>query len=107
MTEANPAKCSYFNSGYCKFMKKENACIYADPTESCKTQICRDKGCPFRHPKTCRHKQQCRYQSRCMYQHLKDVANYASGFENNSNGIAINLQAEIETLKADIVKHKA
>ena len=34
-----------------------------------KKQEYRDKGCPFRHPKTCRHGQPCRYQSRCMYQH--------------------------------------
>ena len=106
MTEANPAKCSYFNSGYCKFMKKENGCRYSHPTESCKIQRCRDKGCPFRHPKICRHGQQCRYQSRCMYQHLKDVANNASGFENNNDDITINLQAEIDNLKADIVKLK-
>ena len=42
-----------------------------------------------------------------MYQHLKDVANNASGFENNNDDITINLQAEIDNLKADIVKLKA
>ena len=107
MTEANPAKCSYFNSGYCKFMKKENGCRYGHPTESCKTPRCRDKGCPFKNPKTCRHGQQNRYQSRCMKQHLKDVANNTSGLEKNTDDITINIKAEIENMKADIVKLKS
>ena len=104
MTEANITKCNYFNSGYCKFMKNENGCRYAHPTESCKTQRCRDKGCPFRHPKICRHGQQCRYQSRCMYQHSKDVSNITS---NNTDDITKNLKVEIKNLQADIVKLKA
>ena len=77
-------------------MKKENCCRYAHPTESCKTQKYRDKGCPLRHPKTCRNGQQCRYQSRCMYQHLKDVTNNSSGFEKNTEHITKNLKAEID-----------
>ena len=74
MAEDNSIKCTYFNSGYCKFTRKENGCCYLHPAESCKIPKCKDKGCPQRHPKTSRHDKQCRYQTRCMYNHEKDNA---------------------------------
>ena len=105
MTEANSKKCTYFNSGYCKFTRKENGCRYAHPTESCTIIKCNDKRCPFRHPKKCRHGDQCIYQTNCMYKHYKDTSTVEKN--DNSNGDKIQyLTIEVETLKSQIGKLK-
>ena len=65
-------KCAYFNSGYCKFTRKENGCGNLHPAESCQVLKCRDKGCPLRQSKACKHGEQCRYKTMCMYNHAKD-----------------------------------
>ena len=51
MSEAYSRKCRYYNSGYCKFTRKENGCCNLHPTETCKIPKSREKGCPLRHPK--------------------------------------------------------
>lgn len=106
MTEANPPKCSYFNKGYCKFIKKENGCRYAHPTECCKVSKCRDKGCPLRHPKKCRHGEKCRYQTKCLYKHSKDNTDNTVQSNQSNEDKTLNLAAEVKNLKAEIVNLK-
>ena len=107
MTQSNPTKCSYFNSGYCKFIKKENGCRYAHPTECCKIPKCKDKGCPLRHPKKCRHGEECRYQTKCMYKHCNNEANTTQHLNELIDEKVLSLTAEIECLKAEIDKLKS
>ena len=107
MTEANLPKCSYFNSGYCKFIKKENGCRYSHPTECCKVSKCKDKGCQLRHPKKCRHGEKGRYQTRCLYKHSKDDTNTNVKFNQSYEDKTLNLTAEIKHLKAEIVNLKS
>ena len=40
------SKCSYYNSVYCKFSRKESGCRFVDPEENCKLSKCKDKLCP-------------------------------------------------------------
>ena len=105
MAEEKSRKCTYFNSGYCKFTRKENGCRYLHPAESCQIQKCRDKACPLRHPKKCRHGEQCRYQTRCMYNHAKDNASKARSKMIGDN--AKNMDEELKLLKAEVDKLKA
>ena len=44
-------KCKYFNSGYCRYTKKEMGCKNFHPTDVCEVEGCREKECPDRHPK--------------------------------------------------------
>ena len=98
MTEAIQIKCSYFNSGYCKFTRKENGCNFYHPTETCKLLKCKDKECQYRHKKKCKHGEKCRFQNRCEYLHLVEEL----GNENTSIQEIINLNREINILKEDI-----
>ena len=102
MVEASSRKCIYFNSGYCKFTRQENGCRYLHPAETCKVIKCRDKECPFRHPKNCRHGERCRYQTKCMYHH-RSLRSYT----NNTDEKTKKLEQEITVLKAEVSKLKA
>ena len=72
MTEDRKMKCSYFNSGYCKYTRKENGCNFYHPTEHCKLLKCKDKECQYRHQKKCKHGEKCRFQTRCEYFHMDE-----------------------------------
>ena len=85
MTEAYSRKCSYYNSGYCKFTRKENGCHYLHPTKTCKIPKCRDKGCPLRDSKRCRHGEECRYQTKCMFNHDHDSTQLRSHSKNTDD----------------------
>ena len=98
MTEDIQIKCSYFNSGYCKFTRKENGCNFYHPTEPCKLLKCKDKECQYRHQKKCKHGEIWRFQKRCEYLHLVEEL----GNENTSIQEIINLNREINILKEDI-----
>ena len=67
-TEGYSKKCTYFNSGYCKFTNKKNGCRYLHPEYACKIMQCKDKGCPSRHPKKCNHGEHCTYQKKCWHE---------------------------------------
>ena len=107
MTENNSQKCSYYNSGYCKFGKKENGCRYLHPTECCKDSKCKDKGCQLRHPKKCRHGEKCRYQTLCAYKHFEYETKNTVPFNQSKGDDTLNLTAEIECLKEEIVELKS
>ena len=106
MTEASSKKCTYFNSGYCKFTNKDNDCKYFHPATSCQITDCKNKECLFRHPKKCRHGAQCRYRTKCMYRHnLENTLSEEREIQNN-NDKTNDLQAQIEDLKLEIDKLK-
>lgn len=72
MSQDSVKKCSYYNSGYCKYSKKENGCKKYHPTESCAQINCKNQGCPLRHPKKCKFLEKCIFQKRCCYKHEKE-----------------------------------
>ena len=84
-------KCSYFNSGYCRYTKKEMGCKNYHPRDVCQLKECREKTCPDRHPKKCKFEDKCMFQSRCSYQHSKQTSKEQD-----------KLQDEIKTLRAEI-----
>ena len=71
----------------------ENGCRYWHPTEACISSKCKDKICPFRHPKKCKYDTTFRFQTKCMYKHAK---------KESSNS----LTEDILALKEDISKYK-
>ena len=99
MSENASKKCVYFNSGYCRYTKKQNGCKNLHPKENCETRDCNEKGCPKRHPKRCRYLEECRFQSHCSYTHQKRalVINEKSDLLDKIK----NLKFEICTLKKD------
>ena len=69
MTGPHSQKCSYNNSGYCKFSRSKTGCKRYHPTEICQINSCASKTCPQRHPKTCKYGENCMYQAKCSYRH--------------------------------------
>jgi vacuolar-type H+-ATPase subunit I/STV1 len=106
MTDTTQRKCSYYNSGYCKFTRKENGCRYLHPTECCINAKCKDKLCPLNHPKKCRHGDHCRYQTKCMYKHVTDKVNNIAKLTEMDEKETNQLTEEIKMLKAEIEKLK-
>ena len=71
--ERNNFQCYHNNLGYYRFREK---CKYQHYFDDCSKSICRDKRCPYRHPKTCKYGDQCNFQIRkvCLYNHrIKNV----------------------------------
>ena len=68
-TQPTKRKCFYYNSGYCKFSRKENGRKKFCSKENCKVFNCPDKVCPDTHPKKCKFNVTCQCQSRCFYLH--------------------------------------
>ena len=97
MSQGVVIKCSYFNSGYCRYTKKEMGCKKHHPSDDCTVQGCREKACPNRHPKKCKFEDKCMFQSRCSYKHFKEVS---------KNKEKEKLQEEVRVLKAEITKIK-
>ena len=97
MNEASERKCLYYNSGYCKFSKREYGCKKYHPEQNCKITGCKDKACPFRHPKKCKFAETCRFQIRCAYSHDSEK-------ERNFNEELDIAVKDIHKLKAEIVK---
>ena len=95
MSEEVKRKCSYYNSGYCKFSRREKGCKFSHPEDNCKLSKCKDKLCPSRHPKTCKFGEECRYQTKCSYSHVRV-------FERNKTSEITRLKGDIENLKAEI-----
>ena len=105
MTADLAKKCSYFNSGYCKFTRKENGCKYYHPTEACTKTKCNNKSCDKRHPKKCRHGDQCRFRTRCLYKHFNndqgtDIVCAEGSVKHITEEIS-KLRSEISTLKKE------
>ena len=93
-------KCPYYNTGYCKFARKESGCKNYHPKNVCKVTKCRDKTCPDRHPKVCRFKEECRFQLCCSYNHSTPEQNQNACEEITSLTEAVNIvKKEIDTLK--------
>ena len=92
-------RCSYFNSGYCRYTKKENGCTNFHPIVECKIQGCKQKKCPGRHPKKCKFNDECRFRTSCSYSHVeKSIVNEDQ--IKFSNDILI-LKTEISSLKKE------
>ena len=65
-------KCNFYNVGYCKKSKK--GCMFLHPKESCQSQKCEYKTCPYRHQKECKFfklKNYCKHGSFCEFKHLE------------------------------------
>ena len=102
MTEVLTKKYTYFNSGYCRYVRREKGCKFYHPTDICESKKCDIKKCDKRHPKNCRHGDTCRFQTRCLYNHKmtnKERTNEHS--EETERGIA-NLKSKITLLKKEI-----
>ena len=69
MSEGTMKKFSHYNSGFCRYIKKEYGCKHFHHKENCEITVCKDKECPKRHPNICRYLDQCRFQSQCSYSH--------------------------------------
>ena len=57
LTSRNLFQCQHNNRGYCKF---GNKCRYMHFTKTCTKKACKQKECPFRHPKPCRNGENCK-----------------------------------------------
>ena len=100
MAEEKSRKCTYFNSGYCKFTRKENGCRNLHPAESCQIPKCRDKGCPLRHPKTCRYGTKCKRIDVCQFKHnVKEIHIDADHIKKD----IIEEKEKVQSLQADIL----
>ena len=99
MSEGVPKKCAYYNSGYCKFSRKQNGCRHFHPETNCVDKNCRDRSCPRRHPKNFKFGQTCSYQSRCSYKHT------TSDHDNVSREIYEGKE-QVKALKKEIIKLK-
>ena len=99
MSQEEQIKCSYYNSGYCKFTKKEKGCKFYHPEETCYIPNCNNKKCPARHPKSCKFGDTCVFQTGCSYKHAK------TDLSDDSISI-VETNKEIDQLKADIAKLK-
>ena len=93
-------KCAYYNSGFCKFARKETGSKNYHPKETCKVTKYRDKKCQERHPKECRFQEECRFQLGCSYKHSKPEPK-----QNVSEEIK-SLIEDVDTLKKEIVNLK-
>ena len=99
MSPEDKTKCGHYNSGYCKFMKKENGCKYFHPDKTCERPTCKDKKCSDRHPKPCKFGDTCLFQTRCSYKHLKDRLT-------DENILIASTTREVDELRAEIAKLK-
>ena len=66
MSDQKLTKCSYHNSGFCKFKQD---CKNIHSSTLCNNSSCSDRKCPNRHPKTCRYKEKCKRITTCLYKH--------------------------------------
>ena len=77
-------KCSYYNRGHCKYMKK--GCRFSHPEEVCNVFMCKSKACPKRHPKSCKYRANCVHKKsgKCSYDHTLTDLSKDSQSHNNS-----------------------
>ena len=54
MSQEDNIKCNHYNSGNCKFAKKEKGCKFFHPETICELPKCKDKKCPDIHPRPCK-----------------------------------------------------
>ena len=98
------AVCLYNQRGYCKF--KQN-CRKAHENKTCtEDSNCKQKDCPYRHPKLCRNfseERYCRFGDDCAYKHKEEVnlSQHTESMMKHSQEI-IAMQEEIRQLK-DII----
>ena len=66
--DMNQFQCYHNNTGYCKFGDR---CKFHHYFELCEKQVCRERACKFRHPKTCKFGEDCKFFKRnlCVYKH--------------------------------------
>lgn len=85
--------CKYHQLGFCKY---GDQCHEHHINEICSKEICTNKDCRQRHPRTCRYyiRNMCKYKEKCAYKHQK--------LENHEE--IQNLEEEIGILKIEIEK---
>ena len=94
MSQEDKIKCSHYNSGHCKFAKKENGCKLYHPETICEILNCKNKKCSSRHPRPCKYGDSCVFQIRCSYKHKVESTSIVS------------TRKEVEQLRTDITKLK-
>ena len=99
MSPEDKIKCTHYNSGFCKFKKKETGCKFFHPEKTCERPTCKDKNCSYRHPKPCKFGDTCLFQNRCSYKHLKPQ-------QNDENVLITSTTREVDELRAEIAKLK-
>ena len=74
----NHSKCSYNDTGYCKFKEE---CRKLHSSSICQNDNC-DKSCPERHPKECKFREKCKFHGKglCAFSH-ETVDNEKNNFE--------------------------
>ena len=91
----NLFQCYHNNVGFCKF---QDQCRYQHYTKICTNNVCKDRECKFRHPKTCKYGEACEFLKLkcCFYNHKN------SRVDLNIDS-ADKLLKEVQELKAEIL----
>ena len=99
--DKNNFQCHHNNLGYCRFREK---CRYKHYFDVCSKSICRDKRCPYRHPRTCKYGDLCRFQIRkvCLYNHRNNNVNEDSLLEKGEAEKLVKQVKELETEISDL-----
>ena len=99
--QRNGFRCKYHNSGFCRY---GNVCKFFHATLICRTDNCRERKCPSRHPKECRYKSNCRRKTYCLYKHDNDrlEINDFSAKYRKVEAYNNTLISEIEVLKENV-----
>jgi hypothetical protein len=105
MSDKTVQKCTYHNSGYCKYTKKLGGCRYTHSNLVCTDTKCSMKTCPNRHPKTCRYGDKCKYGTDCGYSHTNMLSDQLKVIQIQSKTYLDQidmLKTEIHKLKKDV-----
>ena len=91
----NLFQCYHNTVGFCKF---RDQCRYKHYIKICTKNVCKDRECKFRHPKTCKFGEACAFlkRKRCFYNHKN------SRVDLNIDS-ADKLLKEVQELKAEIL----
>ena len=71
MSRREEKDCSYLNSDYCLYTKKENGRKIFHPIIECKNQGSKKKNVPTDIQKKCKFDEECRFGTSCFYSHVK------------------------------------
>ena len=92
-------KCSYYNSGFCKYTK--TGCRSIHPSKTCNMKNCSSKACPDRHPKFCKYGSECTYKTtgNCCYSHDKQPFDSDTNKRETVNNLSKQLDSVFEILR--------
>ena len=100
-TNSNQYHCHHNNTGYCKF---GHECRFPHYYELCQKQVCREKMCRSRHPKSCKFGINCKFFKRqvCVYKHFDKKIDASENLAKEIKDLEMDvekLEGEIEILK--------